>query len=186
MQKGSSASCTEQPEGAPYMLLWNLPLRETASVCQCNPGIGDQTWSLVPQTLIPGFRKRNQILKEHGISNGKRFKEEVINQWSIFLLHTESKTICSHEICDDHGWKIATYIQASRWWQAARMHVQKQRFIEICRDCGWSGNCAGRWSDATCRLENGRNLYIIWLPLADTTIQLWKQHQQFQQSCNQQ
>ena len=47
-EREALASCTEQPEGASGTL---LPLRETASVCQCNPGIGDQTcdhWFLGP------------------------------------------------------------------------------------------------------------------------------------------
>ena len=45
-EREALASCTEQPEGASiYVTL------ETASVCQCNPGIGDQTcdhWFLGP------------------------------------------------------------------------------------------------------------------------------------------
>ena len=48
-EREALASCTEQPEGASIYV--TLPLRETASVCQCNPGIGDQTcdyWFLGP------------------------------------------------------------------------------------------------------------------------------------------
>ena len=52
-EREALASCTEQPEGASIYVTLEpcCHYGETASVCQCNPGIGDQTcdyWFLGP------------------------------------------------------------------------------------------------------------------------------------------
>lgn len=46
-----------------------------------------------------------------------------------FSLYPDKTSVCHFKICDDTGWKIATYTGASRWvtGEAARAHVHRMR-----------------------------------------------------------
>ena len=134
----------------PYMLLWN-----PAAIMGNSLRVSMQSWksgirrviigSSDPNPLVAG--KGIRILKEHGIEVTENVLKEECDKLNeaFLLLHPKSKTVCGHEICDDHGWKNCHLYRCIQMGdRRSCQNACAETATEIYGNYGWSGNCAGR------------------------------------------
>ena len=149
-EREALASCTEQPEGASIYVTLE-PCCHYGKQPPCVNAILESGIRRViigssdPNPLVSG--KGIRILKEHGIEVTENvLKEECDKLNEAFFYYIQNqKPICSHEICDDHGWKNChLYRRIQMGDRRSCQNACAETEIEIYRDYGWSGNCAGR------------------------------------------
>ena len=137
-EREALASCTEQPEGASIYVTLE-PCCHYGKQPPCVNAILESGIRRViigssdPNPLVSG--KGIRILKEHGIEVTENvLKEECdkLNEAFFYYIQNQKPYVVMKYAMTMDG-KIATYTGASRWvtGEAARMHVQKQRLLEL-------------------------------------------------------
>ena len=149
-EREALASCTEQPEGASIYVTLE-PCCHYGKQPPCVNAILESGIRRViigssdPNPLVSG--KGIRILKEHGIEVTENvLKEECDKLNEAFFYYIQNqKPYVVMKYCDDHGWKNChLYRRIQMGDRRSCQNACAETEIEIYRDYGWSGNCAGR------------------------------------------